>query len=92
MVHNIRFIVVDDRTVVLGVPESTGEKEATRKGYSIPSEGLATILKEHFNQCADKVNFVDYLKEVINQTGVAPRHLAQELQIDIEELERLVRL
>lgn len=33
MVHNIRYSVVDERIVVLGIPESTGEKEATKKGY-----------------------------------------------------------
>ena len=49
--NNIRYIIVDDRVAVIGIPESTGEKEATRKGYRIPSEGLAVILKDHFYRC-----------------------------------------
>lgn len=44
IVHNMRFITVDTRSVVIGIPESIGEREATRKGYRIPSEGLATVL------------------------------------------------
>ena len=37
MAHNIRFIIVDDRIVVIGIPDSIGEKEATKKGYRIGS-------------------------------------------------------
>jgi len=89
MVHNIRFIIVDDYIVVLGIPESTGEKEATRKGYRIPSDGLAMVLKNYFNSCEKQTAFKDYLKEVINQTGASPEHLAREYQIDKDELIKL---
>jgi len=86
MVHNIRFIVVDEKIVVLGIPEFTGEKEATKKGYRIPSEGLALILKDYFNQCKNQIGFVDYLKEVMSYTGASVSHLAKEINIDEEEL------
>lgn len=90
MVHNIRYIVVDDRLVVIGIPESTGEKEATKKGYRISSEGLAMILKEHFYMCWDKnINYEEYVREIINQTGITTKLLARELQIDEKELERI---
>ncbi|GBD97763.1 MAG TPA: hypothetical protein ENG83_12930 [Nitrospirae bacterium] len=89
MVHNIRFINVDNRIVVIGIPESTGEKEATKKGYRIPSEGLATVLKNYFDTCEKQLSFIDYLKEVINQTGATPEHIAREYQIDEEELKKL---
>lgn len=89
MVHNIRFIIIDDSIVVMGIPESTGEKEATRKGYRIPSEGLAMVLKNYFNTCEKQTSFKDYLKEVIQQTGATPEHLAREYQMDEEELRRL---
>ncbi|HBU06238.1 MAG: hypothetical protein A2X54_07135 [Nitrospirae bacterium GWF2_44_13] len=88
MAHNIRFIIVDDRIVVIGIPDSIGEKEATKKGYRIPSEGLAMILKDYFNKCGNQISFVEYLEEVIKQTGATPKHLAQELQIDETELEK----
>ncbi len=88
--HDIRFIVVDEKIVVIGIPESTGEKEPTRKGYRIPSEGLAAILKEHFYNCWGKsMTYEEYLKEVIKQSGATPKLLARELQIDEKELERL---
>jgi hypothetical protein len=90
-VHIIRFIIINDRIVVIGIPESVGEKEATKKGYRIPSEGLAMILKDHFNKCEKQISFVEYLKEVIKQTGATPKHLARELHIDEEELERLAK-
>ncbi|MFA4828368.1 MAG: hypothetical protein WC855_08855 [Thermodesulfovibrionales bacterium] len=90
VVHDIRYIVVDEKLVVIGIPESIGEKEATKKGYRIPSEGLAVILKEHFKGCWDKnIRYEDYVKEVIKQTGTTTKSLARELQIDEEELEKL---
>lgn len=89
MVHNIRFMNVDDRIVVIGIPESTGEKEATKKGYRIPSEGLALVLKAYLNTCGKQSGFTEYLKEVISQTGATPEHIAGEYQIDKEDLKRL---
>jgi hypothetical protein len=90
MVHNIRFIIVDEKIVVLGIPESVGEAEATKKGYRLPSEGLAMVLKNYFDTCERQASFVDYLKEVIEQTGASIDHLAREYRIDAEELKRLV--
>ena len=91
IVHDFRYIVVDDRIVVIGIPESTGEKEATRKGYRIPSEGLAAILKEYFNRCwGGNIGHADYVKEVIEQSGATLKVLAQELRISEEELEKIV--
>jgi hypothetical protein len=39
LVEDFRYTVVDNRAALIGIPESTGEKEATKKGYPIPSEG-----------------------------------------------------
>lgn len=88
--NNIRYIVVDERVVVIGIPESVGEKEATRKGFRIPSEGLASILKDYFNSCWEQsISYEDYVREVIKQSGVTPKLLEKELQIDVKELERI---
>jgi len=90
--NDIRFIIVDDRLVVIGIPESTGEKEATKKGYRIPSEGLAAILKDHFYRCwNESATYEKYAREIIQATGVTPKLLEKELQIDEKELERLGR-
>ena len=56
MVHNIRYTVVDERNVVIGIPENTGDKEATKKGFVIPSEGLALVLKDYFNDCEKQMS------------------------------------
>jgi hypothetical protein len=89
MVHNIRFITVDDKIVVMGIPESIGEKEATRKGYKIPSEGLAMVLNNYFETCEKQLTFKDYLNEVMTQTGATTKHLASEYQMDEAELKKL---
>lgn len=88
--HDIRYTVSDNRFVVVGIPESMGEREATKKGYRIPSEGLSEILREHFYSCWDASStYEEYIREIIKQTGTSPRHLAREIGIDVEEVERI---
>ena len=86
IVHNLRYIVVDEKIIVLGMPEKTGEKEATKKGYTIPNEGLATLLRDYFNHCEDKTSLKDYLQEVVKQTGATLEHLAREFHLDPKDL------
>lgn len=90
MVHNMRFIIVDEKNVVIGIPEIIGETEATKKGYRIPSEGLAMVLRNYFNTCEKQTSFQDYIKEVMHQTGATLQHLAQEYKIDEEALKKLI--
>jgi hypothetical protein len=90
IVHDFRYIVVDDRIVVIGMPENIGEKEATKKGYRIPSEGLSSILKVYFEKCWEgNMGYEEYLREVVEQTGATPKLLAQEIQIDEDEIRRI---
>jgi hypothetical protein len=91
MVHNIRYSVVDERIVVLGIPENTGEREATKKGYTIPSEGLSIVLKNYFNDCEKQTTLKEYILEVIEQTGATAEHLAKEFHLDEKELKKLVQ-
>ena len=91
MVHNLRYSIVDERIVVLGIPESTGEKEATKKGYKIPSEELAMILKNYFNTCEKQTSLKEYLQEIIEQTGATPEHLAREFHVDEKDLKKLIQ-
>jgi hypothetical protein len=91
MVHSIRYSIIDDRTVVFGIPESTGEMEATKKGYKIPSEELAMILKNYFNSCEKQMNLKEYLLEIIEQTGAMPEQLAREFHLDAEELKKILQ-
>lgn len=92
IVYDIRYIIVDNKLVIIGIPEVIGEKEETRKGYRIPSEGLSSVLKKHFNTCwEDSIPYEKYAQEVIKQTGATIKLLARELQVDEKELERLSR-
>jgi hypothetical protein len=91
MVHSLRYTVVDERIVVLGIPESIGETEATKKGYTIPSEGLAMVLKNYFSECEDKTTLKAYLQEVSKQTGATIEHLAREFRLDEKELKELAQ-
>jgi hypothetical protein len=89
LVHSIRYSVVDEKIVILGIPKSVGEREATKKGYTIPSEGLAVILKNYFNTCEDKTSLKEYVHEVIKQTGATLEHLAREFHISLDDLNKL---
>jgi hypothetical protein len=91
MVHTIRFSIIDEKIVVFGIPESTGEQEATKKGYKIPSEELATILKDYYNSCEKQMTLKEYLREIIEQTGATPEHLAREFHLDEKDLQQLVQ-
>ena len=91
MVHNLRYIVVDEKIVVLGIPESIGEKEATKKGYAIPSEGLATVLKDYFNGCDKQISLKEYLHEVIEHSGATLEHLAREFHLAESDLKNLLQ-
>jgi hypothetical protein len=91
MVHNFRYSVVDGKTLVLGIPESIGEREATKKGYTIPSEGLAAILKDYFMGCENKTDLKEYVQEVIKQTGATLEHLAREFHLDEKDLKQLTQ-
>ena len=89
ILHDLRYMTVDEGVTIIGIPESVGQKEATKKGYKIASEGLNSILKEHFESCwAAAVPYEEYLKEVISRTKATARHLSKELNIDEAELER----
>lgn len=89
--NDIRYLVADEKLVVLGVPESTGQAEATRKGYRIPSESLAIILKDHFLKCWEEATvYEEYLKEIVGHTGVTTKLLGKELRIEEKELVTLV--
>lgn len=91
MVHTIRYSIVDEKMVVLGIPESTGEKEATKKGYKIPSEGLAVILKAHFEVCDKHSDLKGYLQEVIAQSGATPDQVAREFRLNEKDVRELLR-
>ena len=85
--HDFRYIVVDNSFVVMGIPDNTGDKEATRKGHRIATEEFSKILGEHFSRCwEESIEHGNYIEEVVKQSGVSLKVLAKELQISEEDL------
>ncbi|MEE8358260.1 MAG: hypothetical protein V3R82_02505 [Candidatus Hydrothermarchaeales archaeon] len=87
-----RSMIVDSKLVIVGVPEAVGEVEPTKKGFRIPSEGLARILKDHYSGCWNhNISYGEYLKEVLEQTGGSVELLAKELEIDVVEISGILK-
>jgi hypothetical protein len=63
----------------------------TKKGFKIPSEELAMILKNYYNSCEKQVTLKEYFREIVGQTGATPKHLAREFPLDVRELKQLVQ-
>ncbi len=97
LVNDLRYMIVDERYVLVGIPEVVGEDEPTKKGYRIPSIGIAAILREHRDQCWDSkitIRYEEYAKEIIDGVKEAESRdslepLARELNIPIDELKRI---
>ena len=88
--NDLRYIVTDRNVVILGIPEKIGEKEATRKGYKIPSEDMSLILKLHFSDCWESsLSYEDYVNDVVSHTGATIKALSQEVGVSEEELKRI---
>lgn len=89
IVSDIRYMIVDGKHTVLGLPSAAGENEPTREGYVIPSEGLAQILLQQFEEkWAQAVTYDDYLHDVLRETKSHNPNISSQLlslQLDISE-------
>ena len=99
VVYDLRYMVIDDRHVILGLPEKVGEGQPTKKGYILDSETLARLLREHFKRHWDDpstISYEDYLLKVVKRIieanpGISPRLMAKQLNIDVSEAEKAFR-
>jgi len=92
MVHSMRFMIVDNILVILAVPESEDGRDITKKGYNIPSESLAKILKSNFDSCWKKgMTLPEYINETMEQTGVTIDNLASELELKPKDIKSLMK-
>jgi hypothetical protein len=88
----MRFMIVDNNLVILAVPESEDDHEITRKGYDIPSDALANILKSNFDSSWEKgITLQEYIKETIEQTGVTIDNLASEIELKPKDLKSIIK-
>ena len=82
-VQSLRYMVVDGKIVIIGIPETLNHEEITSKGNWLPSQALAEILKNHFDsRWAKGLSFTEFVHEVVEQTGASLEQLPVELGID----------
>jgi len=87
----MRYMVVDNSLVLIGIPENEGEKNATNKGHKLPSKGLASILKNHFDGCWERdLPLQGYIEEVMDHTGMSVEQVSNEFGIETNILSRYV--
>jgi hypothetical protein len=70
IVNDLRYMVVDGKLVVIGLPEKSGEREPTRQGYAIPSEGMANLFRDHFERfwkSPEALPYDVYLKDLVSE-------------------------
>ncbi len=95
VVSDLRFVVVDGKTVVLGLPGTAGQNEPTREGYVIPSEGLSEILSSQFeSKWSEGMGYDEYVRSVLEEVkshnpNVSDKLLSSQLQIPENELRRI---
>ncbi len=92
LVSDMRCMLVDDRLVLLGVPERKGRNEPTRKGFTIPSESVAHLFKTQFEtQWNEAKGYQQYLGELVatartSEPSVSVELVAGNLGVDKEDV------
>lgn len=95
VVSDLRFVVVDEKSSVLGLPGVAGQNQPTREGYMIPSEGLSEILLSQFeSKWQGGMEYDKYVKGVLEEVkshspNVSDRLLSTQLQLSESELRRI---
>ena len=82
LVSDVRYMCVDKKLVLIGVPERNGRNEPTRKGYTVPSESVAHLFGGQFEEqwaSKDTKTYMDYLKELVTQAMGSNPNLSLDL-------------
>jgi hypothetical protein len=95
LVSDARYMLVDDKSVVVGVPERKGKNEPTKKGYVIPSETVAALFRADFEtkwSSPETMTYEAYLSEVVTKArssnpGISTELIAANLRLDRKEVE-----
>jgi len=91
VIHSLRYMVVDGKTAIVGIPETIDQEEMTGKGHWLPSKALADVLKQHFySRWGNSLSFGDFFNEVLSQTKASADELALELDIDPKKMQRII--
>ncbi|MDA4119205.1 MAG: hypothetical protein OK436_01320 [Thaumarchaeota archaeon] len=82
LVSDVRYMCVDKKLVLIGVPERNGRNEPTRKGYTVPSESVAHLFGSQFEEqwvSKDTKSYLEYLKELVSQAMGSNSNLSLDL-------------
>jgi hypothetical protein len=99
LISDMRYMLVDDRLVLVGVPERKGRNEPTRKGFTIPSESVAHLFKAQFEaewSSNEARGYQEYLGQLVTQARVSNPSVsvdlvAGNLGVDREDVEAVAR-
>jgi hypothetical protein len=98
LVNDLRYVTVDKKTIVIGLPTTSGENQPTREGYSIPSVALAGILDREFDSSWGKsIEYEAFAGEIVREIKshspeTSSSLIAEKLLISTEEVDRLLSL
>jgi hypothetical protein len=98
IVSDMRYMIVDSRIVVVGIPEKMGESEPTRYGYTLLSTNVASLFSDHFDilwRSRESKSYDDVLRELAAKARkinpkATPELIADNLKVDKEEIERVI--
>ncbi len=96
IINDLRYVIIDKKYTVIGLPGHRGRNEPTRDGYYIPSEGLAEIFAQQFqSKWNEAITYDDYLREVISEAknhspNVSVELLSHELRVSEAEVQRIL--
>jgi hypothetical protein len=96
LVSDMRYVIVDGKHTVLGLPSAPGETEPTREGYVIRSEGLAQVLLQNFEgKWREASTYDNYLNGILleiksHNSGVSTQLLSSQLGVSESEIKRML--
>jgi hypothetical protein len=96
LVSDLRYVIIDNKHTVLGLPSAPGETEPTREGYVIRSEGLSHVLLQNFEdkwgEASTYDNYVNgILLEIKNHNPiVSTQLLSSQLGVSESEIKRML--
>ena len=96
IVNDARFMIVDDRQVIIGVPGESGGDQSTKYGHNIASESIAHVFRERFERqwhSSEARTYTQFLSELIYQARqfnpkVSSDVIARNLKVDKEDIDQ----
>jgi len=97
VVYDLRFTLIDEKYAVIGLPETTGATEPTRKGAMLKSETLSSVLLEYFNKFwGSAEDYNSYLTEVVlklleENPELSAETISLQIKVGVEEINKVIK-